>query len=260
MLAATLVLNGVLGPLFADLIDYPVAETVRNQLLGLELVSLLLVAPLSLAAGVLALRGHRGAAMLGFGPAAYTAYMFVQYVVGPAYRMYNVAVLFHVAVFALGAATAVAAWASVDGTRLPTLSRARERWYGALLLALAAFVAARYLGAVTGAGSPVAAEFAESPAFYWSIFLLDLGVVVPATAVSGVALLRGRRAAHRALYAVLGWFALVPVSVAAMGLAMLTNDDPYASTGQTVALTGVSVLFAALAVWIYRPVLRGAGG
>jgi len=258
-LAATLVLNSALGPLFTDVIDYPIAETVRNQLIGLELVSLVLVAPLSVVAAVLARRGHRAAGVLGFAPAAYTAYMFVQYVIGPAYRTYNAAVLFHVAVFALGAACAVLAWTSTDAGRLPALTRSRERWYGALLLALAAFVAGRYLGAVTGVGSPIAAEFADAPAFYWSIVLLDLGVVVPATALSGVALLCGSSAAPTALYAVLGWFALVPPSVAAMGLVMSVNDDPYASTGQTVLLAVVSVLFVAVAAWVYRPLFRADG-
>lgn len=258
-LAAALVLNSLLGPLVTGVIDYPFAETVRNQLVGLELVSVLLVAPLSVVAGVLALRGHRAAGVLGFGPAAYTAYMFVQYVLGPEYRSYNLTVLFQVAIFSLGAAVALLAWTGSDRTRMPALTRTRERWYGALLLALAAFVASRYAG-VVDAGAPIGAEFAESPTFYWTIVLLDLGVVVPATAVAGVALIRGSRAAHTALYAILGWFALVPPSVAAMGAAMVVNDDPYASAGQTVLLGCVSVVFGVLAVWIYRPVLSRAVG
>lgn len=256
VLAGVLVLNSVLGPLVTGVIDYPIAETVRNQLIGLELVSLSLVVPLSVVAGFLAVRGHRAAGVLGFGPAAYTAYMFAQYVLGPEYRTYNLAVLFDAAVFSLSAAIAVLAWAGTDSTRLPVLTRARERWYGGLLLALAAFVASRYLGAVTSTGSPIAAEFAESPTFYWTIVLLDLGVVVPATVVAGVALIRGARAAHTALYAILAWFALVPPSVAAMGVAMVVNDDPYASVTQTAVLGGVSVLFVAMAAWIYRPALR----
>lgn len=260
VLAGVLVLNSVLGPLATGVIGYPIAETVRNQLIGLELVSVLLVAPLSAVAGILALRGHRAAGVLGFGPAAYTAYMFAQYVLGPQYRSYNLTVLFHVGVFSLGAAVALVAWTGTDSAGLPALTRVRERWYGVFLLALAAFVASRYAGVLAGTGSPIAGEFAGSPAFYWTIVLLDLGVVVPGTAVAGVALIRGARAARTALYAVLGWFALVPPSVAAMGLAMVVNDDPYSSAGQTVLLGGVSVLFLAVAVWIYRPVLTRVDG
>jgi hypothetical protein len=256
VLGAVLVLNTVLGPLVTGVVDYPIAETVRNQLIGLELVSVALVAPLCVVAGVLALRGHRAAGVLGFGPAAYTAYMFVQYVLGPEYHTYTVAALFQVAIFGLGGAVALLAWTGTDAARLPVLTRARERAYGVLLLALAAFVATRYTVALTGAGEPIAAEFAESPTFYWSIVLLDLGVVVPATAVAGVALIRGARSAHTALYAILGWFALVPPSVAAMGATMLANDDPYASADATAVLAVASAVFVAVAVWVYRPLLR----
>ena len=257
VLGAVLVLNTVLGPLVTGVIDYPIAETGRNQLIGLELVSVALVAPLCVVAGVLALCAHRAAGVLGFGPAAYTAYMFVQYVLGPEYRAYNVAALFQIAIFGLGGAVALLAWTGTDVARLPVLTRARERVYGVLLLALATFVATRYTVALTGAGDPIAAEFAESPTFYWTIVLLDLGVVVPATAVAGAALIRGARAAHTALYAILGWFALVPPSVAAMGATMVANEDPYASAGQTAVLGVASVVFVAVAVWIYRPLLSG---
>ena len=79
----------VLGPLGTETIQYPFTGTLLNQMIGLEVVTVALVAPLALAAGLLALRGHRAAPFLGFGPAAYTAYMFVQYVLGPEYAEYT---------------------------------------------------------------------------------------------------------------------------------------------------------------------------
>jgi hypothetical protein len=261
VLGAALVLNTVLGPLVAGVVDYPVSETVRNQLIGLEVVSVALVAPLSIIAGVLALRGHPAAGVLGFGPAAYTAYMFVQYVLGPEYRTYGFAALFQLAIFTLGGALAIRGWVMTDTHRLPVLTRRRERLYGAVMLALAAFVLTRYLGAIAGAFTheSITAEFAEAPTFYWSIFLLDVGVVVPATAFAGVALIRGVRSAHTALYAILGWFVLVPPSVAAMAAAMAVNGDPYGSPGQAVLLGVVAVVFAAFAVTICRPLFARPG-
>jgi hypothetical protein len=44
-LAALLVVNAVLGPAGLDLVPYPLSETLLNQLRGLELVTVLLVAP-----------------------------------------------------------------------------------------------------------------------------------------------------------------------------------------------------------------------
>ena len=60
-LAGVLVLNSLLGPLGTETIEYPITGTLTNQLIGLEVVTLALVAPLAGAAGLLALRGHRAA-------------------------------------------------------------------------------------------------------------------------------------------------------------------------------------------------------
>jgi hypothetical protein len=116
----------------------------------------------------------------------------------------------------------------------------------------------RYVGAVTGAitGAALPAEFLDASTFYWSIFLLDLGVVVPATIAAAYGLIRGARAGHTALYALATWYALVPPSVAAMSVTMVINGDPNASTGQTFLLIAVSFVFAATVVWIYSPLMR----
>lgn len=92
----------------------------------------------------------------------------------------------------------------------------------------------------------------------WSIVLLDLGIVLTATAATAVALLAGRGWARRALYAILGWWAFVPASVAAMGITMIARDDPYASVGQTVVLALRAVAFVGFVVYLYRPLFQPA--
>lgn len=235
-------------------IRYPISGTLLNQVIGLEAVSVGLVVPLAVLAGVLSLRGHRAAAFLGMGPAAYSAYMLLQYVLGPEYPAYTGVALVHVAMFTLSVVVAVGAWTLGSRQPLPRLTDRRRRLYGVMLLLLAAFILSRYSGAVTGGRLP--AEFAEAHTFYWSIFLLDLGIVVPTTVAAGVGLLRGAPAAQPALYAVLLWYALVPPSVAAMSTTMVINGDPHASTGQAIVLSAVAVAFSALAAGVYRPLLR----
>jgi MFS family permease len=254
-LGVGLIVNSLLGPLVLDAIDYPVSESLLNQTIGLEAVSLFLVAPLCVLAGVLALRGHAAAPVVALGPALYTAYMFLQYVIGPEYDYYPGVLPLHLALFILGAGIALAAWAAVDRTRLPQMTRRSQRRYAVVLLLLAAFVMARYLPVfIAGlSGDPLSAEYRSDVSMYWSIVLLDLGLVVPGTIAAAVALLRGATWAGTALYAVLGWFALVPPSVAAMAVVMVLNDDPHASTGQAVLLTVAAAVFAALMVRLYRP-------
>jgi hypothetical protein len=64
-----LIANSLLGPFVVDAIRYPLSESVLNQTTGLETVSLLLIAPLCILAGVLAIRGRAVAPLVAFGPA-----------------------------------------------------------------------------------------------------------------------------------------------------------------------------------------------
>lgn len=259
LLAAMLLLNSGLGPLGVDVIHYPFNETLRSQLVGLEIVTVLLVVPWCVVAGVRAVRGTASSELLALAPTSYSLYMFVQYVLGPEYAEYRVTALFHLGLVTLSGGLMLWAWSlSRSGpARLPAISRRAEQVYGAVMLGLALFVLLRYAVGIMGSFSSTAIpeEFAAARTFYWSIYLLDLGVVVPATVVGAVALLRGSDLGRRALYAVTGWFALVPPSVAAMAATMLVNGDPDASSATVVGLSFASVVFAAFAAVVYRPLL-----
>ncbi|HWJ80910.1 MAG TPA: hypothetical protein VNS55_01630 [Nocardioides sp.] len=257
VLAGALVVNSAIGPLGLDLVDYPITATLRNQLVGLEVVTVLLVVPWCVLAAVRALRDEPGAALLGFPPAGYTLYMFVQYVLGPEYAEYRAITLFHLALVTLSGGLTLWCWSLSRSALLPPRPRRTERWCGVLMLGLAGVVVLRYAGGIIGSFDTTAIpdEFAAARTFYWSIFLLDLGVVVPATVVGAVALLSGRDLGRRALYAVTGWFALVPPSVAAMAVVMLVNDDPHGSAATVVVLSVAAVAFGALAVGVHRPLL-----
>ncbi|MDD9205727.1 hypothetical protein PU560_04500 [Georgenia sp. 10Sc9-8] len=135
----------------------------------------------------------------------------------------------------------------------------RTGGWAVVLLLLAVFVLSRWLPAFTGiaAGAVVPAATADVT-MYWAIFLLDLGIVVPAAIATAVGLLGGARWARTALYAVIGWFAMVPPSVAAMSVVKILRDDPLADPADTVVLSVVALVVGALAVVLYRPQLRSS--
>jgi hypothetical protein len=259
-LAGMLVLNSLIGPLLLGVVEYPISGSMTNQLLGLEVVTLVLVVPWTAIAGVLALRQDGRAPLLALGPTSYTAYMFVQYVVGPEYAAYSWMVLFHVAIFALSGGLALMAWSRAQLEPVPPISDRQRHRLSFVLMGLAAFVLLRYLPAFAGAigQEPIAAEFREARTFFWSIVLLDLGVVVPLTAAAAVALLRGTSRGHRALYGVVGWFALVPPSVTAMAAVMLVRDDPHASVSTLVLLAVATLVFWAVAGRVLGSLVRGS--
>lgn len=262
VLAAALVANSVLGPLGIDALAYPLPDSLLNQLLGLEVVTLLLVVPTMVAAAVLALRDRPGAAALALGPTAYTAYMFVQYVVGPEHLVYSLTVLLHLAIATLAGITCVWSWHRAVATASPRTTGHRRRRRVAWLLLLATFVVARYLPVLAGAvsGGSIPAEYAEAPAFYWTIVLLDLGVVAPATVAAAVAIGLGRAAGAPAWVGVVSWFTLVPTSVAAMAAVMVVRNDPHASPATLVLTTVASIAFAVPAVRAVRRILRQEAG
>jgi hypothetical protein len=186
--------------------------------------------------------------------------MFVQYVVGPERLAYSPTVVLHLAIATLAGVAGVWCWCravAAPGRRISDSTRhARVAW----LVLLVAFVVARYLPVLAGSvtASPIPAEYAEAPAFYWSIVLLDLGVVVPLAVAAAVAVGRDRPAAEAAWFAVVSWFALVPPSVAAMAAVMVIRDDPHASVTTLVITTAASLACAVPALRAGRSVLRRA--
>ncbi len=255
--------NSLLGPLVAGRVEYPLSRTLVNQTVGLEAVSLVLVAPLCVAAGILCLRRHPGAAVFALSPSLYVAYILPQYVVGPDYLAFRRIVLLHLVLFVLGWVLAVRAWTTCDPAEVRRATRGREAVIGGALLLLAAFVVVRYLPGVLGAwsGEPIPSESRDDPAMFWTIVLLDLGVVVPATLAAAAGILSEPSVwARKAALGILGWFALVGLAVGAMGVAMYLDGDPNAEPGTVALLGAVGLVSGALGLWAHQPLLRRGEG
>jgi len=263
-LAGGLALNSLLGPFVFEVIEYHYSETIRNQGIGLDAVSLLIVAPLAVFAGGLVLRGRAAGSVLGLGPAAYAMYMMPQYIIGPDYlglpgNNENFFAL-HFGLFVAAAATFGLAWTAIRPAELPQFGQGRRRGAVAFLLLFPVFlVFALYLPGFSDAlsAAPERREYLDNPTAFWIVAFLDLAVAAPAAVASGVALLRGTGWAAKGVYGMVGWFALTPPSVAAMAFVMVVNDDPNASTGRAFAFVAFAVVFGVFAAWLYAPLVGG---
>jgi hypothetical protein len=262
VLGAVLAANAILGPLALGVIEYRYSTTLTNQGIGLDAVALFAAAPLSLAAGVLTLRGRTAGLVLGLIPATFAAYMAPQYVVGPDYLGIpgnnEQFFLLHLAMFVLGVGLIAGIWTSIDPAALRPATRRSDRLRSLVLLGVVAFILlGRWLAGIVDllGGPPFGSEFEENPTAYLLIGILDLGIVVPAAAAAAIALLRGTPRARIAAFTVIGWFALVPASVAAMAIAMEVNGDPNADSGITILFSVAAVVFTAGAAILFRPIL-----
>ena len=126
VLCVGLVVNVALGPLGVGAIRYHFSTSMRNQLIGLDTVTLFVVVPMALVVAVMAVRRHPSASVMAIAPGLFVAYMLPQYVVGPDYlnlpgnnqRFF----LLHLSLFVLGVAVAVIGWVTIDHDRLPDVS------------------------------------------------------------------------------------------------------------------------------------------
>jgi hypothetical protein len=258
-LAAAIALTSVLGPLVLGLMRYRTSPTTLNQLLGSDAAALFVVAPLAVVAAVLVLRRQTAGVLLASGVGVFALYTYAQLVIGQEYLRLpgNVERFFPLllTVFLLAEATLVLAWRSMPSD-LPALSRRLERIAAGALLAVAVFlVLGQHLRPMLLAWSdPVSlTEYASSPTPFWLVKLMDLGIVVPIAAATGVGLLRGAAWARRVAYPLLTAYTLLGAAVTAMGVVMNLNADPDASPALTVGFALFTAVFAALAAALYRP-------
>lgn len=257
----------LLGPLVAGVIEYHASEGAVNQVVGGDVAGLLLVAPVSILAGILTLRGHTAGPVIALGPALYALYTYAQLALGGDVVRYpgNSEQFFglYLGLFVLAGLITVSTWSYIDPTRLPGTSRRTDRVLGVFLLVVAAFlVVGLHLPGLMDvwSGQPTSPEYLADPNVFWLVKLMDLGIVVPAMVAIGTGVLRGAGWAHRAKYAAVGWVALLGSSVAGMAMVMQATNDPSSSA----AITAVFTLFAAAALGIasvvYRTLFRGTPG
>lgn len=260
-LGVGLALNSLVGPLAFDLVDYPLSEMLMNQTIGLDAVGLFVIAPASFVAAEFVrsrrrLLGLFSTTVIG----SFIAYMFVQFVVGPDYLHYPGTMALQLALFIGGWITALGAWNATARAPMPPMTARSARGHSWVMVAVAGFVALRYLAIIPAAisGDSIPEESLAEPAMLWTITLMDLGIFVPATVATVVALRRSAPWAQRALYVLTGWFVLVTVAVWAMSIAMVINDDPYGAPAQIVLFSVTAALVIAYATVLYRPLWQGS--
>jgi hypothetical protein len=253
--------SSLVGDFGLRLMRYRTSPTTLNQLLGSDAAALFVIAPLTLATAVFALRAHPVAPLLALGIGVFALYTYSQVIIGQEYLRLpgNVERFFPLllAIFILAEAVVVLAWGIVPPLPRPTIKV--ERAAGVVLLLVAAFLVfgqhlRPMLTAWTNPGSLT--EYASSPTPFWMVKLMDLGIIAPAAIATGVGLLRGRAWARKTMYVMFTGYSCLAISVAAMGIVMNLHSDPDASPAVTGGFVIFALVFVTLTVVLYRPLFR----
>jgi len=187
LIAGLMIVVSLLGLLVDGL--YREGSWAREAVRGSDLVTLVVVVPLLIAALVLARRGSRRAEALWVGLLVYSVYDYAYYVFG---TRFNDAFLLHIAVFSLSVFALALAIPNLDRVTIAArLGSARSaRWIGTYLVVVGALQGLLWLfvlvrNAITGEviqDIPVAGQHL--------VLALDLGLLVPTLILAGVALFR----------------------------------------------------------------------
>jgi hypothetical protein len=253
----------VLGPLWLDVIRQHISTNMENQVIGADLVSLALVAPLAVVAGVLWWRGHRLGPIVALGPAGYAVYVFFQYITGAEYLLYEgnserAFPLFYL-ITLFGLIIALTAWSQIDAATLPEPSARVRRTTAGVLLTLGGFLGlawVKWVYDIVQGARPV--DYVEHPALSWLVKTMDLTLVMPATIATGIALLLHKRSGIKAAYALTTAATLLAASVGSMALVMTLRDDPSSQPIFAVVMYLGAAGLGTLTISLWRSALRGA--
>lgn len=252
--------SAVLGPLGLEVIEFRLSDHLVNQFIGGEVVSLAVVAPAAIAAGVLWLRGHRLAPALALGPAMYAVYTYTTVIVGQEYGRYagNVERFFplYAALVAGGVAITTLAWSQLAASDVPMPADRLRKALAGTFLAIGVLVGLAWAQQIrlVVTGDP-SADYREGPTLFWAIKLLDVGFVIPLLLATGVGLLRRRPVAVRVAYGLAPFVTCLAAAIAGMAIAMEATGDP---SSQPAMIAVLLPAVAGLALATFRLLRTGA--
>ncbi len=256
-LGAGIAANAVLGPLALRVIRFHNSPNAINQLIGGEIVSLVVVAPLAITAGALWMRGHKVAPALALAPSLYALYTYTTEILGAEYQRYpgnNEQFLpLHLGMMVFGVSIAVNAWSALDEGQLPMPRPPLRLTAAAALFVPSALFALAWMQQLAAfAGGERSQAYREDPRLWWLIKVLDLGLLIPAALGTSIAVLRERPVGVKAAYGLTGFLACLVGSVGGMGVVMLWKNDPSASPAMPVMALTIALGLGGVASQLIR--------
>jgi hypothetical protein len=243
---AVLVASCALGGIFVPSTYARETASWAAQGIGQDWVNLLLVAPALAISGVRALRGSlRGRLIVG-GALVYTVYSFLLY----AFEVhFNSLFLVYCATLGLSSYGLLSqlTWLLHEDARSWYRGPVPARLTGIFLLVISAGFGLLWLGQVIPAlaAGRDPAGVSEIGLVTNPVHVLDLSLLLPALAVTGASLLRGRPLGYALAPVMLGFNIFMPLAIAGMALVMEARGVGQ-GFGLPIAMTGITIVSAAV--------------
>jgi hypothetical protein len=160
--------------------------------------------------------------------------------------------------FILAGFILVTAWQRIRNNELPHFNQRRNKISATGLVLLAIFTSLSYIASIPQIfkGGTIPSTYMEDPTVYWSIFLLDLGCVLPITIAVSVGIVKKKAFAKKAIFGMVGWYTLVVGSVAAMFVVMFLNGDPNIDGVPVLLLLSAFILIVLFSGWVWKSLKR----
>lgn len=224
------------------------------QAMGQDFVTLAVALPALIVGAVLAGRGSDRARLVWLGVLVYLVYTYVIYAF---HVRFNPLFLVYVALLGLSLYALIGGFATTDfeGIRARYAARARPaKTASTFLLAVAALFYVLWLGEVVPAllSGEVPRSVSDNGTPTNGVHVLDMAWILPALAMAGLWLRRGRAVGYALAGALLTFLSLLALAIVAMVVAMALYGE--ATSVAPVAIFG---LLAAASLWV---LLRYMGG
>ena len=218
------------------------------QGLGQDWVDLVFVVPVLVASAVMARRGSRRAGLVLGGAVAYTAYSLVLYSFAvhfnPLFLVYSAALGF--SFYAL-VSVVVACRRDDPGRWFSARAPVRAAGIFSILIGLAFYALwlSELVPALVAGAAP--ASLAEVGLITNPVQVLDIGIVLPAFVIGGVALVRRRRLGYWLVPVMLSFAVLMDVALIGMDVSMAAHDVP--GGGERVPMFAVMGAVSLALLW-----------
>ena len=228
-----LILLAVQGPLFLDHIHYKTAEVINNQLLGQDIVNLLVLAPLLIAGGISLLLKKRYAIYLLLMAPLYLIYYVLSYTIGwewssTLYTGNNEKWFFHF-LFILISSVIILFYALAEFPQKVQSHFKRKHLliYTLLNLFFMLIFAGMWILEVREViATGTARGYDIAPTAFWLVRVFDLGFTIPLGILSIYLLWTRPDTTFPVQFLFYGFFLTMIIAVNAMGVIMLLKKDP----------------------------------